>query len=153
MVNTLENESIPAQLVGKDLIFFDGECVLCDGLVQKLIKMDRHKHFLLGALQSDIARLILGRHQIDTCSLNSVYVVANCATDREEVLSKSQAVIYVLLQLPNYSILGSMLSIFPRFLRDFGYSCVARTRYKIFGKKEKAICSLPTPEDRDRLIS
>jgi len=42
------------------------------------------------------------------------------------------------------------LIIFPRPLRDYVYSLIARCRYKVFGKRNN--CMVPTPEQRDRFL-
>lgn len=142
---------LPNKIIGRDLIFFDGECVLCNGLVKKALVADEDAHFLLGAIQSETARRVLERRGINTKDLSTVYVVKDCGTDREQVLTRSTAVIYALSKFRRYGILGKVLSLFPRFLRDLGYKIVAANRYQVFGKND-GVCLMPTPEYRARLV-
>ncbi|HND86575.1 MAG TPA: DCC1-like thiol-disulfide oxidoreductase family protein [Pseudobdellovibrionaceae bacterium] len=146
----MKNSDLPEKVIGRDLIFFDGECVLCDGLVKKALIADEDAHFLLGAIQSETARKVLEPHGINTKDLSTVYVVKNCGTDEEQILTRSTAVIYALSKFRRYGILGKVLSLFPKFIRDFGYKIVAANRYQVFGKNET--CLVPTPEYRARLI-
>jgi predicted DCC family thiol-disulfide oxidoreductase YuxK len=55
---------------------------------------------------------------------------------------KSDAVIVLLAYLGGlWRILGIILNLIPRLLRDWGYDCIGHFRYKIFGKTT-GICPL-----------
>ncbi len=47
-------------------ILFDGVCNLCNGLVQIILKRDRHNRFQFASLQSDAGRDILERYKLKT---------------------------------------------------------------------------------------
>lgn len=151
-MSKLNNTEIPARLVGRDIVFFDGECVLCHNLMSQLLKIDSARHFLLCAQQSKMGHLVLERHGINVDDLSTIYLVSNCATETEEVLSRSDAFIYVLSKTPSYKWLASLLSIFPRAWMNFGYKIVAKNRYNIFGKKEET-CMIVGREDQERIIA
>lgn len=147
----LKNETLPQKVIGRDIIFFDGECVLCNDMVKKVIPADEDAHFLLGAQQSKTAREVLERHGVNVKDLSTVYVVRNCGTDKEDVLTHSSAVVYVLSKFRKYSLLGKLLNLVPKFLRDVGYRFVATNRYRTFGKMDE-VCLFPTPENRERMV-
>ena len=151
MVETIEDERIPKQLQGRDIIFFDGSCVMCHGFVKTVLRLDTDKHFLLCSQQSELAHAVLERHGVNADDLSTVYVVRDCGTENERVLIRSTAVAYVFASTRGGGVLGKLLYLIPSPLRDFGYKIVAKIRYRIFGKTNEA-CRVPTPEDRARII-
>ena len=151
MTTTLDNESVPKNLLGRDILFFDGECILCHNAVKFLLDADYDKHFLLATQQGQTGKLILERHGVRVADLSTVYLVTNCGTDKEKLLVRSSASLYALSQFPKYAWLSRILSIFPRFLLDIGYKIIATNRYKMFGKTNDACAMLP-PEDRARIL-
>jgi len=44
---------------GRYIIFFDGDCLICNHFVQLLLRIDRRKKFLFSSLQSEFARTAL----------------------------------------------------------------------------------------------
>ena len=151
MLNSTENRQIPQDLIDKDIILFDGDCVLCHNMMRLILEVDEDKHFLLCSQQSEMGHLILERHQINVDDLSTVYVVTNCGTDSEHVLDRSSAAVYVMTHTKKYRFLGNVLSMIPRTLRDLGYKFIANIRYRVFGKTNAA-CNVPNPEDRSRII-
>lgn len=64
---------------------------------------------------------------------------------------RSAALVRILIQLGGiWRMLGMLLWVVPRPLRDLGYRVVSRLRYRLFGKRET--CRLPTPEERSRFL-
>lgn len=151
-MSKLDNEGIPSRLKGRDIVFFDGQCVLCHNMMGLLLRLDTKQHFLLCAQQTEMGHLVLERHEINVDDLSTIYLVSNCATEQEKVLTRADAFIYVLAQTESYKWLASLLGIFPRPLLNFGYKIVANNRYRLFGKKNEA-CSIVSPQDRDRIIA
>ena len=49
---------------GKVLVLFDGVCVLCNGLVQRLIQLDKKDVFRYASLQSEFAVQLLNKFQL-----------------------------------------------------------------------------------------
>ena len=46
--------------------------------------------------------------------------------------------------------MGRLLQLIPRTLRDYGYRVVARNRYRVFGRYDS--CPLPTEDTRSRFL-
>ena len=71
-------------------------------------------------------------------------------TESGELLTLSDAAVYALKTLsPGWRRTGAAIGILPKFLRDFGYRCVAAVRRKLFKKPEEA-CPLVPVELRSR---
>ena len=133
----------------KAIIFFDGICALCNGLVLFVLQRDPEKRFHYSPLQSEYAKKRLPQHGGDPEALNTFYVLSD-PDGSPQLLQKSSAALYVLSQLGGFWKILSLGRIFPRFFRDFVYDLVAKNRYRLFGKKE--VCMLPEPGWTERFI-
>jgi len=169
-----------AALVAHPILLYDGVCGLCNRLVQFILRRDPGGVFRFAALQSELAGRILARHGADARDLDTVYVVVDFELPEEQLLPRSDAVIFILRQLgaaelrsarpglrpgptlakstPETSthgtsfwrLIGRLLQLVPRPLRDWGYGIVARNRYRVFGRYNT--CPLPTEETRRRFL-
>jgi predicted DCC family thiol-disulfide oxidoreductase YuxK len=132
------------------IIFYDGVCGLCNRLVQFLLKRDRADRLRFASLQSDFARTVLQRHNLDPMDLDTVHIVLNHSKPDERVLSRSDAVIDAVQKLGGpWQVIG-LGKLLPQSLRDALYALVARNRYSIFGKSDS--CMLPEPHQRQKFI-
>jgi predicted DCC family thiol-disulfide oxidoreductase YuxK len=132
------------------IVLYDGVCGLCNGLVQFLLKRDRKDRLRFASLQSDFASAILLRHGKDTSDLDTVYVVKNYEEADEELLPRSNAILYLLSQLGGIWKLTAAGKILPRWLRDKFYNLVAHNRYRMFGKYDS--CMMPEPKHRRKFL-
>jgi predicted DCC family thiol-disulfide oxidoreductase YuxK len=129
---------------GGPIVFFDGVCGLCNRFIDFVIKRDRAGVFRFAPLQGETARERLPA--ADVRDVNTMVLV-----DEQGVFRKSTAATRILIRLGGIcGLIGSVLRLVPRPLRDAGYSLVARYRYAIFGKKET--CRMPTPAERARFL-
>jgi predicted DCC family thiol-disulfide oxidoreductase YuxK len=132
------------------ILLYDGVCGLCNRMVQFVLRGDREGTFRFAALQSGFAARILARHGIQAGELDTVYVVVNFELAEERVLSRSDAVIFVLKRVGIGRFIGPLLQCVPRPLREWGYGVVARNRYRMFGPFDS--CVLPSEENRTRFL-
>src|SRR5437763_11414993 len=133
------------------ILLYDGVCGLCNRLVQFILHNDRRAIFRFAALQRPFAARILARHGVSPTSLDTVYLVLNNELPDESLLSRSDAVLFVLQQLGTpWRAAASLLQLFPKFLRDLAYNTVARHRYRIFGRSD--VCTLPRDADHTRFL-
>ena len=133
------------------ILLYDGVCGLCNRLVQFILRRDRRAIFRFASLQSALAARILARHAANPNDLDTVYVVLNPELPDESLLSRSDAILFVLKQLGGFwRLSSSLLQLAPRFLRNVAYNSVARHRYRIFGRSET--CTLPHDQDRSRFL-
>lgn len=128
----------------KSILFFDGVCGMCNRLVDWVIRHDRRGRIKVSALQGETAKEELA--ESDWSDLNSVVYVNDLGSFR-----KSSAVARLLWDLGGFwKLVGWLLWLIPRPLRNWGYGMVAKNRYRVFGKKEA--CRMPTPEERARFL-
>ncbi len=174
-------ESLPqfgsaSESLAHPILLYDGVCGLCNRLVQFVLQRDPAGVFRFASLQSEFAGHVLARQGADTRDLDTMYVVVNYALTDEHLLSRSDAVVFVLQHLgtaelrsarpglkprPTQATLtpgslfwrlsGILLRVVPRALREWGYRMVARNRYRIFGRYDT--CPMPTQETRSRFLA
>lgn len=126
------------------VLFFDGVCGLCNFFIDFVISRDRAAVFRFAPLQGETARERLP--EADLRELNTMVL-----WEEQGIFRKSTAAARILIRLGGFwGLLGNVLRVVPRPLRDAGYSFVARHRYRIFGKKET--CRMPTPSERARFL-
>lgn len=90
------------------------------------------------------------RHGVDPHDLDTVYVVKNYELSDEALLARSDAILYMLMQLGGIWSLAGIGRVLPRGFRDAVYKVVARNRYRVFGKHES--CMLPAPQHRKKFL-
>ncbi len=147
------------------ILLYDGVCGLCNRLVQFVLRRDPGGAFRFASLQSPLAGGILARHGADAADLDTVYVVVDCDQPDEQLLPRSDAVIFILGHLGGAAVptpatptsgssfwraAGLLLQLVPRLVRDWGYRAVARTRYRIFGRYDA--CPMPSEDTRWRFL-
>ncbi|MEZ6048149.1 MAG: DCC1-like thiol-disulfide oxidoreductase family protein [Planctomycetaceae bacterium] len=130
--------------LSKPVLYFDGVCGLCNRFVDFVLRHDRNQNVLLAPLQGETAGQQLLAE--DRENLSSVVFQNHLGTFRH-----SSAVARLLWELGGiWTLLGWLLWLIPKPIRNWGYRVVARNRYRFFGKKET--CRMPTPEERARFL-
>ncbi|MCK9480580.1 MAG: thiol-disulfide oxidoreductase DCC family protein [Bacteroidia bacterium] len=142
------NKKTESKYHSKIIVFFDGECNLCNSSVQFIIKRDLKNRFLFSALQSETTANIFREHgfplQLDPQPESIIVLSQNRFYDKSTaalVIAKHIGWLWLPLQIG---------WIFPKPLRDILYMFISRNRYKWFGKKES--CMIPTPELKEKFI-
>ena len=125
------------------LLLFDGVCNLCNSLVLFIIKRDPKSQFKFAALQSACAQTFLKKFGLESANLNSIVYIKD-----EKYFLKSSAILYTLRDLGGVWKFFFILIVIPKFIRDFLYNLIAKSRYRIFGKKES--CMIPNPKISER---
>ena len=126
------------------VILYDGECGLCDRLVQWVAPRDRAGRFKFAPLQSEFAQGALRRHGLPLNDFDSMVVLKD-----DKVLLRSTAALNVLRGLPGWRWAYAFIVV-PVGLRDLVYRWVARRRKRWFPAPEA--CGLPKAEWRERFI-
>ncbi len=129
----------------KPILLFDGVCNLCNRVVQFTIKRDPEGKFRFAALQSEGGQALLKKFNLPKNDFDSLVLI-----EGEKYFLRSAAVLRVLKGLGGGWKLFYGLMIFPRPLRDFIYGIVARTRYRIFGKRDS--CMVPDGDVKERFL-
>ena len=121
------------------ILFFDGVCGLCNGLVDWLLPRDKQKRIKFATLQGTTAVRLLSPPLRE--DLNTVVLWY-----KGEILTESTAILTCLKELGGLWSLAIVLKIIPSFIRDSIYKMIAKYRYKLFGKL--STCRLPLPGER-----
>ncbi len=137
---------MPPAASNPEILFYDGHCALCHGAVKFVLKHDRSgKAFRFAPLQGATfqSRISAGAR----ADLPDSIVVL---TEDGTLLTRSNAFVHILRRLGGgWKILGGVLAVVPRPLRDVVYHFVARTRYRVFGTRDE-LCPLVPPDLRAR---
>ena len=133
-------------MLKQSILFYDGDCALCNHTVQFIISHEKkaEKPLLFCPLQSNFAKEVLSKYQYNFSELSTLVLL------KEETISyKSNAALNVCpyLKLP-YTWLIS-LKIIPRFIRDIAYDFIAKQRKKII---KQSYCFVPTADLRQRFL-
>lgn len=124
------------------IVLFDGECNLCNRIVQFIIRRDPKARFRFGALQWAASKSLL----CDPAANVSVVLIAN-----DRVYRESAAALRICRHLRFPWPLLSTLIIVPRPIRDAIYRWIAVNRYRWFGKRNE--CMVPTVELAHRFLT
>lgn len=127
------------------ILLFDGVCNLCNSIVQFTIKRDPKAKFKFASLQSESGQTLLKKFGLPTDDFDSFVFI-----NGDKYFLKSSAGLHVLKELGGIWKLFYVFIIFPRPLRDFVYNIIAKTRYKIFGKRNN--CMIPIPRLKQRFL-
>ena len=120
------------------IILFDGDCNLCNGIVNFIIDRDKKKVFRFASLQSEPAAQLLGFHQLQIDQPDSIVLI-----DGDKLKTKSSAVLEIVRNLNGIWPFIYWMIIIPAVFRDFFYDLVAKNRYWMFGRNEQ--CRIPEP--------
>ncbi len=133
------------------IVLYDGVCGLCNRLTQFLLKHDHKDRLRYASLQSNFAEVVLKRHGRAASDLDTVSVVLNYEQADEQVLTRSDAILYLGKELGGIWSIGAACGrILPHWFRDSLYRFVAHNRYRVFGKYDT--CMLPEPRYRTKFL-
>jgi len=127
-----------------NIIFFDGICALCNKFVQFVIRHDPEGCFKFAALQSDIAKRLLG--ESFTTPMKTVVLFQS-----GKIYKRSTAALRICAQLSGGWQLLYIFHFIPGFIRDAVYDIIAKSRYRWFGRINQ--CTVPPPEIRSRFLN
>jgi len=148
-----ESVAAPTPAAGA-VLFFDGECGLCQRLVRLLLHLDRGARLHYAALQSPVAQAYLRRHGLPVADFDSLIFVPDWSRrDQPEFLVRTAgavAALHITGGGPARFAAG-LLRLLPEGLRDAGYRCVARGRHWVFGPWQER--PLARPEWTERFLS
>jgi len=108
------------------IVFYDGDCGLCNRSVSLIYKNDPDGIFHFMPLQSPRAERLLNEH------------------------GRSNAVIVILKNLTHsiFNLFATLLHLVPKKMRDIGYNFIAKNRHRFL----KHTCALPPPEVNARFL-
>jgi predicted DCC family thiol-disulfide oxidoreductase YuxK len=146
-------ETERSQIEGCPVLLYDGVCALCNGVVRFILRHDHRHDFRFAPLQSGLAKELIAM-STSTSSPEGVILVTDTLSPHQRLYRRSDAIVRTLHILGysrgRWARLSNFLVRIPRPVREFGYSVIARLRYRIFGRY--ATCPVPTPDQRGRIL-
>lgn len=128
----------------KHIVFFDGDCGVCNFWVQWILERDKKDRFMFASLQSDFGQKFLSERGLNTKIFNTIYLWS----PGSYYLEKSKAILKITNVLGGIYKLSGLGKIIPSFLSDKVYDIVSKNRMKLANQK----CYLPTPHQRAKFI-
>ena len=128
----------------KTIVFYDNFCSVCSYWVNWILKHDSKKCFYFAPLESNFTNE-LSRHFNYKIPKGTI-VAWNKHTG---FLKRSDVIIFILQSVKPSSMQLKVLRLFPKPIRDVGYSIFAYFRRYI----RKDVCSLPSAADRKRILT
>lgn len=126
------------------ILFYDGECGLCNAFVRFALTRDRERCFRYAPIGGETWDRLVNPEV--GANPNTVYLLTDAG-----LYKRSSAVVRTLFGLGCcWRIAGGLLWLIPLPLRDLGYRCIAKLRYRIAGRVDA--CSLPATDEKDRLL-
>lgn len=129
----------------KQIILFDGVCNFCNFWVNFVIKRDKKNLFRFAVLQSEKAKELTSRLNIDISNFDTFFLIVG-----EKFYIKSTAALMVCKELNSILKILFPLIVLPKIFRDLFYDIIAKNRYKLFGKRN--ICRTPTEAEKAKFL-
>jgi predicted DCC family thiol-disulfide oxidoreductase YuxK len=120
---------------GGPVLFFDGECGLCNRIVRLLLWIDRRGALRFAPLQGPTAQTYLRAHGLPTDDFDSLIFVPDwAARDRREFLVRTDGALAAARAAGGVGRMLAWARVLPAGWRDAGYRLIARWRYRIMGR-------------------
>lgn len=118
----------------KHLIFYDGECPLCNRAIRFILSADLKGAFYFAPLKGETAAKKIAHLHLKNPNLDTLVLLQNVNTSQEKLLIEGKGAFRVLWLLGGkYKLLG-WLSFLPSFPFDAAYRLLARYRYRLFSR-------------------
>lgn len=108
------------------IVFYDGDCGLCNFIVQFILKNERKEKLMFCSLQSEFAIEFLKEKGYDATLLNTLYFY-----NGSRIFRKSSAALQIIRYLKPIWWFLLIFWIVPWFVRDIFYDGIASIRKKI----------------------
>lgn len=128
----------------KNIVFFDGECGVCNFWVQWILEQDKKDTFLFASLQSDFGQKFLSERGLETKQFNTIYLWK----PNTYYLIKSRAILEITNLLGGVYKILNIAKLLPTFLIDKVYDLISRNRMKLSAQK----CFLPNQHQKKKFI-
>jgi len=139
------------QVSGGPVLFFDGECGLCNRVVRLMLRLDRRAVLRFARLQGSTAQGYLRTHGLPTTDFDSLVFVPDWARhDQPEYLVRTEGALAALRAIGGWGRVLSGFRVMPRTWRDVAYKLIARFRYRIWGEWKPR--PLARPEWSERFL-
>lgn len=115
----------------ENIIIFDGECSLCNGVVGWLLKFAPTDSFSFVAFQSSYGQNLLHTFGFPKKELTTVILINEAGAH-----THSDGFLKIVAQIPEWRLVAALLAFIPRIIRDAIYNLASKNRIKWFGKSK-----------------
>jgi predicted DCC family thiol-disulfide oxidoreductase YuxK len=131
------------------LIFYDGECGLCDRAVQVVLKADKHNQFAFAPLNGTTALHFLQKLPPELKNADSLILVEDYQSADPQIYLRSKAVFHICKILGGVWTFPGWLSYLPPDLFDWAYRLVAKYRHRLFPQNQ---CIVPPSKKSNQFL-
>ncbi|WP_050602696.1 thiol-disulfide oxidoreductase DCC family protein [Ruegeria sp. 6PALISEP08] len=124
---------------GRNLIVFDGECVLCSGFFNFMLRHDRSHRFQFATAQSPLGQKLYQVLELPTQDFQTNLVIVDGV-----IYQHLDAFAAAMRQLQGLWRVLSLCRFLPKAIKDPAYRLIARNRYRLFGRS--GTCLVPGPD-------
>ena len=128
----------------RPIVFFDGECVMCNAFVDLMLQLDQDAKLRLTPLQGETAKRFLPPLPANRQEWTIYYL------DETQLCDRSEAVIQICRRIGGWITPLSWGRFISLSIRDALYTLIARHRYNLFGKRDT--CRVVTADERNRFL-
>lgn len=129
----------------KTILFYDGDCGVCNKAVQFILKNETNHAIYFAALQSSFAIESLRKYGVSELQMDTMYYVVN-----NQLFERSTAWIMILKQMSQpWRFVATILGLIPAPLRNSGYNWFAKKRH-LFSQADH--CLIPHSNTKLRFL-
>jgi len=133
------------RIAGRDLIVFDGTCVLCSGFFRFVLRHDRDRRFSFASAQSPFGTALYHALGMPTDDYDTNLVLVDGG-----VYGHLDAFAVAMASLSWPWRVLYLLRFLPRAVKMPIYRLIARNRYRVFGRSDT--CMMPDADVRARFV-
>ncbi|WP_170114414.1 thiol-disulfide oxidoreductase DCC family protein [Litoreibacter ponti] len=145
MARLAPDPHVTALTQGRDVVVFDGVCVLCSGFLKFMLKHDRAERFSFVVAQSELGEALYAHLGLKSADYDTNVVIMDGV-----IYTKLDAFAAAVGSLGGIWRAARLVRVLPRPLADWLYNRIARNRYSVFGRMES--CMVPTPDVKARFL-
>lgn len=130
------------------LVFYDGECNLCDRAVQFILERDRRGLFVFAPLKGQTAEKTLQKLPQQMKDGESIILIEAYQSPGEKIYSLGKAALRICWLLGGVWAIPGILFWLPSVFYDWAYRHISINRHRLFTSR----CILKTPETKNRFL-
>jgi predicted DCC family thiol-disulfide oxidoreductase YuxK len=138
-----DDPSVPPFPDDKAVIVFDGHCAMCSGWARTVLRCDRVGRYRLLPAQTPLGRALYVHYGLDSDRYET-----NILIEQGRAYVKADSSIRMAEGLGFPFNLAKALRLLPRAAADRVYEFIARNRFRVFGRNDRCMMSLPGWEER-----
>ncbi len=136
-----------AKTADAPMLVYDGSCGFCNRSVQFILRHERRHELRFVPRDSELGKRL--RHHYGMDAVESMLWI-----EKGQAFAESAAVLRAANYLgAGWSRLAAIAELVPAFLRNAAYKLIARNRRRLSSSSgTRAVCLVPTPEQRTRFL-